>query len=317
VKRNKTDLDHSHNEYGLWETFVSSCEFGRIEEKVLGWVWMIFAGRRAVLATMHHKERAIAPILEPLGIQIVVPQTFDTDAFGTFTREVKRVGDQREAARQKAIAAMELMKTDLAIASEGSFVPHPALPILPCDRELVMLIDRANDLEIVGEAISTETNFDQRSITSFEEAQEFALKVGFPEHGLIARVNDNSAQMIKGITTLKQLQDAILRLSKLTEAPIYLETDMRAMYNPTRMKVIAQATQDLLQKISHCCSRCSTPGFELVEHKLGLPCDWCGSPTNQTLAHVYRCQKCGFIEEVLFPQGARSTDPSQCPYCNP
>ena len=279
---------------------------------------MMFAGRMAVLATMHHKERAIAPILEPaLGIQIVVPQTFDTDVFGTFTREVKRVGDQQEAARQKAIAAMELMKTDLAIASEGSFAPHPALPILPCDRELVMLVDRANDLEIVGEAISTETNFSQRSITHFDQAKEFALKIGFPKHGLIARVNADSTHIIKGITTLEQLEEAILRLSKLTENSIHLETDMRALYNPTRMKVIMQATQDLLQKINRCCPSCSTPGFELVEHTLGLPCDWCKSPTNQTLSHLYRCQKCGFEEEILFPQGARSADPAQCPYCNP
>ncbi|MGV0026948.1 DUF6671 family protein [Phormidesmis priestleyi] len=279
---------------------------------------MMFVGRMAVLATMHHKERAIAPILEPgLGIQIVVPQTFDTDVFGTFTREVKRVGDQREAARQKAIAAMERLGMDLAIASEGSFAPHPALPILPCDRELVMLIDRANDLEIVGEAISTETNFSQRSITSFDEAKEFALKIGFPEHGLIAKVNADSTQMIKGITTLEQLKEAIAKLSKLNTNIIHLETDMRAMYNPTRMKVITQATQDLLQKINHHCSRCLTPGFEIVEHKSGLLCDWCKSPTSQTLSYLYRCQKCGFEEEILFPNGTRSADPAQCSYCNP
>ncbi|KAM3116472.1 DUF6671 family protein [Phormidesmis sp. 146-33] len=281
-------------------------------------VWMMFAGRMAVLATMHHKEWAIAPILEPgLGIHIVVPQTFDTDVFGTFTREVKRVGDQREAARQKAITAMDLTGVDLAIASEGSFAPHPAVPILPCDRELVMLIDRANDLEIVGEAISMETNFSQRSVTCFDEAKEFALKIGFPEHGLIAKVNANSTQMSKGITTLEKLEEAIAKFSTLTTNTIHLETDMRAMYNPTRMKVITQATQDLLQKINHACTRCLTPGFELIEHKSGLLCDWCGSPTNQTLSHLYRCQKCGFQEEILFPQGVRSADPAQCPFCNP
>jgi hypothetical protein len=278
----------------------------------------MFAERRAVLATMHQKERAIAPILEPaLGMQIVVPQGFNTDEFGTFTRDVKRKGDQREAARQKAIAAMNWMGADLAIASEGSFVPHPALPILPCNRELVILIDRANGLEIVGEVVSTETNFASRSVRRFEEAEAFALKVGFPDHGLIARANPNSTQLIKDITTLEKLKESIDKLLEPTLETIYLETDMRAMHNPTRMRIIAQATQDLLQKINHSCPRCATPGFEVVEQKRGLPCNFCQSPTMLVLSHCYQCQKCGFVEEIFYPQGVQSADPTHCPSCNP
>ncbi|NJR51813.1 MAG: hypothetical protein HC780_21750 [Leptolyngbyaceae cyanobacterium CSU_1_3] len=278
----------------------------------------MFVGRKAVLATMHQKERAIAPILEPaLGMQIVVPQGFNTDEFGTFTRDVERKGDQRQTARQKAIAAMNWMGADLAIASEGSFVPHPVLPILPCNRELVMLIDRANGLEIVGEVISTETNFASRSVSCFEEAKAFALKVGFPDHGLIARANPNSTQLIKGITTLEELKESIEKLLEPTLETIYLETDMRAMYNPTRMRIIAQATQDLLQKINRLCPRCSTPGFEVAELKRGLPCNFCQTPTMLVFSHRYQCQKCGFAEEIFYPQGARSADPSHCPSCNP
>jgi hypothetical protein len=63
----------------------------------------LFCDRVGVLATMHQKERVIAPLLErELGIKVVVPQNFDTDAFGTFTREIKRPGDQLQAARLKA-----------------------------------------------------------------------------------------------------------------------------------------------------------------------------------------------------------------------
>jgi len=62
----------------------------------------LFVNRVAVLATMHHKEKVIAPIIEQeLGIKVIVPQDFDTDRFGTFTREVKRTGNQIEAARLK------------------------------------------------------------------------------------------------------------------------------------------------------------------------------------------------------------------------
>ena len=61
-----------------------------------------FAGRTLVVATMHGKERVIAPLLEErLGVRCVVPAGFDTDRYGTFTRDVARAGDQLEAAREK------------------------------------------------------------------------------------------------------------------------------------------------------------------------------------------------------------------------
>ncbi|MFM7326512.1 MAG: hypothetical protein ACKO4L_16605, partial [Nodosilinea sp.] len=45
-----------------------------------------FAGRVAVIATMHRKQEAIAPLVEAhLGAMALVPQDFDTDRFGTFT----------------------------------------------------------------------------------------------------------------------------------------------------------------------------------------------------------------------------------------
>ncbi|MEG4641299.1 hypothetical protein QUB23_32890, partial [Microcoleus sp. Aus8_D4] len=96
--------------------------------------------RTAVLATMHHKERVMAPILKrELGVKILIPADFDTDAFGTFTREVKRLGTQIEAARQKAAKALEMAGETLAFASEGTFGPHPMMPYLPANREIVIL----------------------------------------------------------------------------------------------------------------------------------------------------------------------------------
>ena len=64
----------------------------------------LFENRRVLLATMHKKETAIAPILEPgLGVKVVVPKDFDTDQFGTFTRNIKRLGNQIETARAKTV----------------------------------------------------------------------------------------------------------------------------------------------------------------------------------------------------------------------
>jgi hypothetical protein len=269
---------------------------------------------------MHHKEKVMAPLLEQqLGVQIVVPQDFNTDAFGTFTRQINRPGDQRYTARLKAEAAMDLTGLSLSFASEGSFGPHPALPYLSYCQEMVILVDRHHDLEIIGQSHSTETNYCAKSVTSLEEAQRFAQKVGFPTHGLIALSEAKptaSSVVFKGITTDAQLRENVTELLRQF-GQAHLETDMRAMYNPSRMKVIAQATQDLLRKLNQFCPQCGVPGFDVVERQPGLPCELCGLPTPLALTAVQRCQRCSFDQIIPFPNGQKAADPAQCAYCNP
>ncbi|MGE5655688.1 MAG: DUF6671 family protein [Actinomycetota bacterium] len=282
----------------------------------------LWHNRTAVLATMHQKERAIAPILEAeLGIKIRVPPDFNTDIFGTFTREVKRLGTQIEAARLKAEKAIELTGETLALASEGTFGPHPAIPYLPSNREIVLLLDRANHLEIIGESFSTETNYSHQLVSSLDEANDFAKTVGFPEHALVIIFGDKAesqCEIIKGITTEKQLTEAVRKgLKQSLTGKIHIETDMRAMYNPTRMKNIANATLNLIQKINQLCPDCTWPGFDVVERKRGLPCGLCSFPTPLTRSLLYQCKKCGFSQEELFPDGKATADPSLCEYCNP
>jgi len=92
---------------------------------------------------------------------------------------------------------------------------------------------------------------------------------------------------------------------------------MRAMYNPTRMKVIAKAVEKLIEKIKTLCPRCSCPGFGIVDAVKGLPCDCCGYPTKSALYHVYSCQKCSHDEPRYFPKGEKTEDPTYCDRCNP
>lgn len=113
-------------------------------------IYSYFQNRTAVLATMHKKESVISPILkEKLGISIIVPNQFYTDRFGTFTRDVVRKGSQLEAARAKLKAAMKQTDATIGIASEGIFGPHPLIPFIPYNQELVVFYDQDNDLEIV------------------------------------------------------------------------------------------------------------------------------------------------------------------------
>jgi len=97
-----------------------------------------FRGRTAVLATMHGKEKVIVPLLEELGIKVIIPSTLNTDVFGTFTQDIGRTGNQLEAARAKAKAALALTGLDLAIASEGSFGADPQIPFVRSNLELIL-----------------------------------------------------------------------------------------------------------------------------------------------------------------------------------
>jgi Zn finger protein HypA/HybF involved in hydrogenase expression len=279
----------------------------------------LFSNRVAILATMHQKEIVIAPLLEQLGIKVIVPQNLNTDVFGTFTREIERPGTQIEAARLKAQKALALTGETLAIASEGTFCPHPSLPYISTNREIVIFLDKENELEIIGEEFSLETNHNFQIIQNIEEAYNFAKKVGFPEHGLIVTYDSpkNSGEIFKGIITDEQLEDAVnFALKNSSNGKVHIETDMRAMYNPTRMKNIEKATRNLLKKINTFCPSCGTPGFGITQRIKGLPCASCHTPTLLTRALKYQCKKCGFSQEELFPDG-KYADPGQCMYCNP
>lgn len=271
---------------------------------------------------MHQKEKVIAPIMErELGLQLIVPPDFDTDAFGTFTRETKRRGSQLDAARYKAQTALEVTGATIALASEGSFGPHPSVPWVPANREIVLLIDQQQGLEIVGEEFSLETNYNNKQVSSLPEALEFADRIGFPEHGLVVMDTESPEQrhcLFKGITTETELWDAIaVAIAHSPSGKAHIETDMRAMYNPTRMKNIAKATLNLVATLKRLCPACATPGFQATEARQGLACALCGFPTTLTKSLIYQCRKCQFTQEELFPNGVQSADPSQCQYCNP
>jgi hypothetical protein len=278
----------------------------------------MFQNRKLIIATKHQKELVIAPILEKeLGVSYFIDETFDTDALGTFTGEVERELDPIATAREKCLRAMKANNCDLGIASEGSFGSHPTIFFASADDEFLIFIDTKNNLEVIARELSTSTNFNGRQIQSQKELFEFAEQVGFPAHGLILRKSPNeNTDIHKGITERAILQKSFdYFFSKYNS--VYAETDMRALYNPTRMSVIEQATQKLAQKIKSTCPQCQTPGFGITDAKKGLECSSCGSPTNSILSYIYVCQKCKFTKEEIYPNKKTNEDPTYCDYCNP
>ena len=278
----------------------------------------MFQNRKIIVATKHQKEQVIAPILEKeLGVSCFTDETFDTDALGTFTGEVERELDPISTAREKCLRAMKANNCDLGIASEGSFGPHPSMFFISADDEFLIFIDTKNNLEVIVRELSTATNFNGKQIQSQKELMAFAKDSGFPKHGLILRKSKNeNTDIQKGITDVKILKKSFEQLYAKYNY-VYAETDMRAMHNPTRMNVIEQATQKLVQKIKSTCPECQIPGFGITDAKNGLVCSLCGSPTNSTLSYIYVCQHCKFTKEEMYPNKKTTEDPTYCDYCNP
>jgi hypothetical protein len=277
-----------------------------------------FEGRQLVIASMHQKEQVLQPLLEAsLKVNASVADGLNTDLLGTFSGEVARIADPLSTARNKCELAMELTGCDLAIASEGSFGAHPSAFFLPANEEWLLLLDRKNGLEIHARHLSTATNFAGQAFSSLEELDAFASKVGFPSHGLILRRSKDELEgLLKGIIDPDQLRTAALQLLE-TQGSGFVETDMRAMYNPSRMQVIQETAQLLIQKLNSFCPSCQLPGFAVTSAEPGLPCSLCGTPSSAALAHLLVCNHCQHEEKVFFPHGKKTEDPQYCQVCNP
>jgi hypothetical protein len=278
----------------------------------------IFQGRSLAIATKHGKEEVIGPILtKDLGVYCFVPEKLDTDVLGTFSGEMERTGTPMETARLKCQLAREVTGCDLVIASEGSFGPHPHLYFVPSDEELIMLVDFKNQIEICASLLTTETNYGSGLIKSEEDLQEFARRVLFPSHALILKDREKDFSHI--VKDIKEWESLYLHFDHIIQnfGNCYVETDMRAHHNPSRMKAIEQVCLKLTEKIRSICPECNTPGFGVVEQKEGLPCGFCGFPTHSLLSHVYQCQKCLYSCEKMYPNDKTEENPMYCDYCNP
>lgn len=276
----------------------------------------MFDGRDLCIATMHQKETVIAPVLEQaLGVRCFTCSELNTDLMGTFTGEIERSGTPVEAARQKCIRAMALTGCDLAVSSEGSFGSHPVVGFIPCDEEILFFCDRKHHIEIVVRELSTKTNFAGDDVQDFEALKQFALRAQFPSHGLILK--DPSGRVIaKGIADWDKLSEKFNQ-ALCIGVPVKVETDMRAHFNPTRMRVIEACAHKLVTAIKSSCPACGMPGFVVTDAEPGLPCELCHLPTRSSLKHIRTCKNCGHWNEILYPHQKQFEDPMYCDFCNP
>jgi transcription elongation factor Elf1 len=157
-----------------------------------------------------------------------------------------------------------------------------------------------------------------KQILCWDELATLLSKAQFPNHYLVVRPDDEyhleCRKRIETIESLREAYDWATNLSK--KENVFVENDLGAHTNPTRMSIILKATQDLAKKMTYLCPECEAPGFSTTENKKGLCCSRCGVPTNLPIANIWWCMKCGHKKEVATVDQTHA-DPSRCNYSNP
>lgn len=251
-----TDRTLSRSEVSIWPRSCCQCLTSVRHLVSPGVVPRRQAGRLVALATQQGKQRALSrPLLHGLGLTLCHADTLNTDRLGSFAGEEARPADARTTCRRKAEAAMEAMGLDLGIASEGSFGPHPMVPVLPIGQEWLTLVDPLDGFVISEPMLCSHTTCSSCSAAD-------------PEMGAT-----------------------------------WLETDLRAHGNPTRMATIRRLAFRLVQRVVATCA--------------GLPCRVCDLATELVRLEEFGCVACS--QRQLLPRRDRLTaaDPAYCPDCNP
>lgn len=277
-----------------------------------------FENKQLLIVTKHGKEKVLKPILQNgLLVQCVVSNDIDTDLFGTFAGEKERKLTAIETLKAKCAEGLKKDSFDFVLASEGSFGSHPFIPFAQADEEIILLYDVKRKTYYQSRVLSTKTNLSSKTVATIHELRSFAEKIGFPEHGIILKDTEKDFQeVIKDANDWEKLEQAFDKLIR-NKTNVFVETDLRAMRNPNRLNVIAQAAQKLVELLLNTCPSCEAPGFEVQKYESGLPCEQCGLPTKSIKSHSFICRECQHIETVAYPNGKKTESPQFCDFCNP
>lgn len=267
---------------------------------------------RVAFLTCHDKTRLVSEPLAALGFVVEPLTTYNTDHFGTFSREVGRTGSAEDTVLAKAKLAADLASSRYGLGSEGSFGRDPHIGWMPWDYELLCLWDAERQYAVFALAGSGATNYAQGEVDSMQAAVLFMDKAQFPEHALILG-RPGEPWFRKGICERDALIEQLQALLP-QELRIWLETDMRAHFNPLRQAVIREAAVVLAQRLSSHCPQCQALGFAFARSEPGLLCVDCESSTPLAAVHIWQCPACVYSERRPVAGNAPA---AHCGYCNP
>jgi len=276
-----------------------------------------WAGETVYFGTRHGKTRAIQGGLKALGIRCVTAR-IDTDAFGTFSGSVPRLASIRETLQAKTRQVfLDFPQARFALASEGSFGPHP-LAGIPSDHEAMLWSERDSPHEIFVDHLSTQVHHFEIEVEPGQDVWAAVARTRFPSHALTLRADGGAFPFKSGIRSRHRLEEAIRSIHRRADGPLklFIGADLRAHYNPTRMAAIRELGMKLVERISSLCPICDSPGFWPERPGDGVPCPDCHQPTRIPSGHHWGCRKCGH-EEFKNDSDSPKAHPGICFYCNP
>ena len=273
-----------------------------------------YRGVSAAFPTKHQKEKIVSPKFSTLDIELIVSK-IDTDLLGTFSGEIPRSGTPKEVVLKKAHLGAIDLGLPFAIASEGSIAPDPLIPFLISDIECMAWIDKNKNIEVVEFYRSLDIVTARTIITKSDSIQQFLTKADFPNHSLIAKSENGSGQIFKGLNSVVSLEIALKKLWKDSEKLI-IESDLRAHHSPSRRQNIAVLAERLVTRLSKLCPKCQLPGWGHVGDLYGVECRECGIVEKQAIrGMVLGCAGCEYKEEKLSERSY--VEPAECSFCNP
>ncbi len=277
-----------------------------------------FRGKVLHIVSRHQKQQYIEPVLTSrLGFICKTVSEVDTDLLGTFSGEIARTLSPEDCAREKCKMAREYVSDGYLLASEGSFGPHPTLGWVTAGEEWLLLYDIEEDAELMVRDITLDTCFWREAISNEQQCLDFLQRVGFPNQRVIVKSSQEQPEIVfKNGTTPEEIVQNMHNMLK-EKGNCYIETDMRAMFNPTRQQHLNKLAGLLADKLNSVCPDCGWYGFSVTSVERGLPCSWCGTPTNSVSNEIYTCKRCNCYQNKKFPKGIQQEDPQYCNQCNP
>lgn len=263
------------------------------------------------LLSRHAKQMALTKPLAQAGYALHCYTDFDTDQLGTFCGQIPRRQHQIETAIHKAQLAAKLGGTRFGLGSEGAFGPDPFIGLSAWSHELLAWWDAAQQYAVLAHSATPDTNFAHVLVHGWDAARDFAPGAGFPTHALM--VGTPARQILaKGLNESDALRAQVEAL--LAEhGAAWLETDMRAHLNPTRMAVIGQTGLKLAAKLNSHCPACARPGYAAHRPLAGAPCRQCGTATRRAKAEIWQCPACQHEATLAL---ASQAEPAECDACN-
>ena len=267
------------------------------------------------MATKHDKAKLVRQHFKDILAMAVQEVLVDTDVFGTFAGEIERVGTPLETAVKKAQLGIKTSGNPYAIASEGSVGPDPFFGFVNANIETMVFVDTELDIQVHETIKSNEiTAFSTSTLKN--DLGVFLQKTDFPNHAVIVKPHIGQGAH-KGIRDLRTLEKAITdSRDQSADGEAIIESDLRAMCSPSRQKNISAVGLKLVQRLSHTCPECQTPGWGLKSYIRGVECSQCGELSEEAISReVMGCFKCEFT--VLGAVINLTLDPARCMSCNP